>query len=426
MAHFNVHTHIFTMQNAPKDFLQLYLPRFAAKFLDRVTSTEVGSKAVQWLLQIGGNGGRKYASFLRIGKSAHPKYIFNELLSAYDNDDVRIVALTLYMERLGAGASESGYEGQLEQVIEVLRMHDSKLLPFLGLDPRWKGNGLELRDTVSRYFNTSVKVNDLKQVNPFYGLKMYPSTGFYFFDERLKETLIWAAENDVPILTHCSYLGGIYNNDREFLDSHLGARNPYTGDFHAAPAPHHKLQKNILKRMIGTQKSKNNLHYSSYFLEPESYRSVLTYFRDVLQKPLKLCFAHFGSDEHMCLQYKLENGEMMKSEKYYGVKSEINWTRQIQELMIDFDTVYTDISYSLTNKETHAFIFRELNQSYGDRILFGTDYYMTEREGKERDTYNQFKSEALKMQINRNGITQNAWDLIAGSNVKEYLKSRYF
>ena len=422
MSHYNVHTHIFTMQNAPKDFLHLYLPGFAANLVDNVTSTQAGSNLVQGLLRLAGNGGRKYASFLSVGKSAHPKYVFNELLSAYDNDDVKIVALTLYMERLGAGSSESGYEGQLEQVLEVLRMHDTKLLPFLGVDPRWKGNGVELCATVQNYFNTPVKVNEMKSVNPFYGLKFYPSTGFYFFDERLKETLTWAAAHGVPLLTHCSYLGGIYNNDRDYLLSHVSAFNVYTGKNHPAPAAHHKLEKKIFRRMIGVQKSKNNLYYSSYFLEPESYRSVLTYFRDVVKTPLKLCFAHFGSDEHMVLQGGNEN----LKENLFGVLPRENWAKQIQNLMLEFDTVYTDISYSLTNKKTHDFIFNELNKSYGNRILFGTDYYMTEREGKERDTYNAFKAKALQKQITLNGVTQNAWDMIAGTNVQGFLKSGYF
>ena len=80
-------------------------------------------------------------------------------------------------------------------------------------------------------------------------------------------------------------------------------------------------------------------------------------------------------------------------------------------------SVFTDISYSLTDysaKDTtvHDFIFSQLrNPTYGGNIMFGTDFFMTEREAEERKTYTSFKSKALS-QTGFNDV-RNAWEKIS-------------
>ena len=431
MAYHNMHTHIFTMKNSPENFLHLYMPGFAAEAVDKITSTKAGAGAIEWLLnKIGGKGGKKYASFLHVGKSASQLDVFRDLLDQYEDSSMKITALTLNMEKLGAGKSISGFEGQLEEIVTVKRRYPDRLLIFLSVDPRWKETAAEIVSRVKAYFDTRVQINATRpSVSAFAGIKLYPSTGFYVFDEKLKPTFEWAAENEVPILTHCNYLGGIFNNDRKFLDIILRHRNPYTGSYHEAPAKHHKLQSKFMKRVMGTQSAINNQYYSSYFLEPCSYRDKLKYFRDDFKKPLKICMAHFGGNHHMKLQHELSKDPAKGDPgNYYGVLPGNNWTRQIQDLMTEFDSVYTDISYALTDEKTHEFIFSEMNNpAYNERILFGTDFFMTEREEQERNTYNKFKKAALLHVVKKkDGTETTAWDMMAGENVERFLKSRYY
>ncbi len=422
MQFYNAHTHIFTMNNAPRRFLELYMPRLAASAVDKITNTQLGSWIIRnALMPLFGEQGKRYATFLKIGKSKSQNDVFRHLIESYEDSSIRMVALTLYMEKLGADASMSGYEGQLEEVISLKKRYPERLLPFLCVDPRWKASGEELRDTVSAYFNRALKVDANRTVFPFAGLKIYPSTGFYAFDAKLKPVMEWAAENSVPVMTHCAYMGGIFNNDADFVKASLNPYDPYTNTYYDKPC------------YIGGKGKKRayNQRSCSYFLEPHSYESMIRYFNQK-RTPLKICFAHFGSNQHMMLEAKKDEANPSQPGIYYGVRKEHNWCAQIRELMTKYPGVYTDISYSLTAPETHPFIFNELkNPDYGDRILFGTDFFMTEREEKEQKTYTAFKNKSLKQvtdQVMDNGVLRdrNAWEKIAMNNVESYLQSRFY
>lgn len=409
MQFYNVHTHIFTMNNAPRRFLELYMPRWAASTVDKVTNTQVGSWFVKSILNtFGGQGGKRYASFLEIGKSSSQNDVFRHLIESYEDNGIRMVALTLYMEQLGADASMSGYEGQLEEIIALKKRYPDRLLPFFCIDPRWKSTGAEIARTAELYFNRKITIGG-KDYHPFQGIKIYPSTGFYPFDAKLMPVMEWAAANGVPIMTHCAYLGGIFNNDADFVKASLNPYDPYARTYYDKP------------RYIADNKKArvNNQRSCSYFLEPHAYESMIKHFADK-GTPLKICFAHFGSNQHMLLEHK----EDKSPQQFYGVLRDKNWTAQIRDLMTRYPGVYTDISYSLTDYGVHDFIFDELRQSYGDRILFGTDFFMTEREAKERKTYTDFKAKALQ-QANISDAA-NAWEKMAMLNVEQYLQSNFY
>lgn len=416
------------MNNAPEKFLSLYMPEFAANAVDSITNTDRGARAVEWLLnKLPGKGGKRYASFLHVGKRAGQMDVFRDLLEQYSDSSMKITALSLYMEKLGAGNSTTGFEGQIEEIIQVKKRYPERLIAFFGLDPRWKASGTEIAETIKAYFNTKLEISAVSpSVFAFSGIKLYPSTGYYAFDEKLRPSFDWAAENNVPIMTHCNYLGGIFNNSRDYLKANLGAYNPYTGQSYPAPRADHELESKLFKRLFNTQKASNNQIYSGYFLEPYSYRKMLEHYCSI-NKPLKICFAHFGGNEHMKLQFRIEKEHIKDPGNYYAVEHSKNWCAQIQELL-SLPNVYTDVSYALTDHDTHDFIFNEMKtKNYRDRILFGTDFFMTERVAKEKDTYNLFKKKAMAVQVTKaNGVVTNAWDMMASENVENYLKSNYY
>jgi hypothetical protein len=330
----------------------------------------------------------------------------------------------MFMEEMGVGKSHSGYEGQLEQLILIKEKYPQELLIFLGIDPRWQpANQLSIADAVRKYFKCTVTVQG-KTYPVFNGLKLYPSTGFYVFDEKLKETLEWAAENELPVVTHCNYLGGVYNNNAAFIKANLNPSLIHYGidkDYHAFctrkgyRTPAYQMTKvPLIKKMLGMSDEQRNLSNCSFFLEPYSYEPVLEYFKSNGGKQLKLCMAHYGGD----IQMKLAEGLMPKGtddleRSPIGVGN-LNWTRQIRILMQKFETLYTDISYAYVDKDTLPIIFHDVAQhAYGKRILFGTDFYMTERKGRERDNFSNFKMAAMQ-QSTPSGKT--VWDQLMENN----------
>ncbi len=424
MQFYNIHSHIFNIKNAPKHFLRLYLPNFLADFVDSATNTEVGSAVFAFLLPLFGQDfGKRYASFLKIGKSKNQDEIFRNLQIQYDDPKLKIVVLTMFMEQSGVGPTLTGYEGQLEGVIKVKRENPDNILVFLGIDPRWKKSGSELKETVQRYFDTKIKINEGRWEYPFVGLKLYPSMGFYAFDEKLKETFEWAAEKGIPVLTHCSYLGGMYNNDTQFINNNLDPIDPYSGVKYSqtfslnTPPPQPDQSKKFFKWILGQNDNMRNLKTCSYFLEPASYRSLIAYFSKK-DRPLKICLAHYGGAEHI-----LEEQQNQSSSKYFGMVQQ-NWCKQINDLITKYPTqIYTDVAYAVGDRKTHAKFFEDLkNPILEKQLLFGTDFFLTERLTPEKLNYDTFKNSALHQPIGN----ANAWEIMASRNIETFLKSDYY
>lgn len=418
----NVHSHIFTMDNAPEKFLHLFLPGPIANAVDTATNTQAGVFLLSRIIKQFGEQGKRYSNFLKIGKSKDQLTVFEELILQHSDKSMEMVALTLNMNYMGIGETKSGFEGQIQQVIDIKKQYPDRLLIFLGVDPRWQNSSSNLRKVVENYFETKVESGG-KSIYPFVGIKIYPSTGFYAFDERLKETFEWAADNGVPVLTHTSYLGGIFNNDKQSVIQNLNPVNPYTGSIYSKPE--FVGNKNIWKWIMGSNTSSNCKKTCSYFLEPSTYESVLKKF-DNHPKKLKICLAHFGGVK----QIKAALVGTLDSEQKnpYGISNE-NWYLQIRKLIDIYPGAYTDISYNVAEGagEKDSFLFKtfldEANKPYGNKIMYGTDFFMAEQESPEKNTYDKFRIFANSQTL-KNG--NNFWDQIAKINTNEFLSSKYY
>jgi predicted TIM-barrel fold metal-dependent hydrolase len=398
----------------------MFLPDFIANAVDKITNTQMGAKTFEMILSIfPGSMGKRYASFLKIGKLAGQADVFEDLIGQYDDPNMKFIALTMNMEFCGGGPSSSYFEGQIEEILNVKKAHPDNLLIFLGIDPRWDTKGASLKETVQHYFETKLQIDENTSVYPFVGLKVYPSTGFYIFDERLKETLEWAADNNIPVLSHCNYLGGIYNVDSEYVKSHLNnCYDPYSKSTYTAPQ--YANGKNILKKIFGTNDNNNNLNSCSYYLEPASFDSVLNYFKNEYRADLKLCLAHYGGDDHILVAH---GDKKIKVDDLYGVEKK-DWCSQIQDRMREFPNLYTDISFAVFNPDVHKPVLQDLQKSeFQKRIMFGTDFFLTEQKLPEKTDYSKFKGEAVQVTISK-GVS--AWDQMASINIDAFLFSNYY
>jgi len=374
----NIHVHTFNAFYVPDKFLGLYVPDWLAKILTKLLRRKAPAKVIVWALKkFGGPTYSKFAAFLRIGIKNTQDMVFNDLRKQGYPENARFVVLPLNFKHMGAGKVNMTYEQQLEGLMEVKRRFPNQCLPFVFIDPRM-GTVRENKDFVEKYM-----------AKGFVGIKMYPSLGYYPFDERLEEVYAFAEKNEVPILTHCSTTGVYYKDEKHIPDEFLN------------PKSFNKLEKEYFNvdnpRSYKYVKNQKLDKFTDNFLRPEVYTDALTKF-----PKLKICFAHFGLDNEQA---------NLPMEKWI-------WFKQVIQLMRDFENVYADISYSLHHK---PFLDEFVKLTGGDelvqkKVLFGTDYFMTLQEAPEKTLYHQAVS----------GFGDNMFEKIAVENVGRYLSSGFY
>ena len=143
--------------------------------------------------------------------------------------------------------------------------------------------------------------------------------------------------------------------------------------------------------------------FTHYLGEPQVYRKVLTDFPE-----LRICLAHFGgnNDWDLYLDQEWDPDE--------PDRENTSWVADIVDLMREFPNLYTDISYTAFASDRYfplLSIFLD-DDSIKGRIMFGSDYYMIEREkASERE---------MSMKI-RYALGREKFEMISDANVLRYL-----
>lgn len=368
MSIYNCHTHIFNIKCAPNRFLGFPLARL-------LSNNQISFWLVRFLRNLIKRGKNdffeKYANFLAIGRKKSQEQVFEDLISNY-NEETRFIVLSMDMDYMGAGKAILNYKSQLYEIINLKKKYKDILFPFIGIDPR-RGN--------ADYLKNFLKLHIEKL--GFYGIKLYPSLGFFPFDPRLIKVYEYAQKNEIPIIMHCTK-GGIYYQGKGYTLDQLKPKN---------------LDGKPAKGLdFSDQQNKRNSKFKNYFTDPDNYIEVLEKFPN-----LKLCFAHFGGNDEIKRYNKDPNTD--------------NWYGKIKKLLIDNPNVYTDISYSLYDKKVFNSLIDDINnEAIKNRILFGTDFFMVIREKSEKRLVHDFQSKISGMNFN----------LISYQNPRVFLKSRFF
>jgi len=402
MARFtNIHNHVFTGKCAPDYFFKMVLPPWADRwapeikyFLEKPTMRRI----IKPLAKMRGKRQfLRYLQFIEVGLENTQEEIFLQMKRAHASlgPDVRFAALTLNMDHMDVlPSSHARIEDQLAEIERVRFHYPDMFLPFLAIDPRHK-QGMDLRDWVKEKIERRA----------FLGIKMYPALGFFPFDAALDPLYAWAEENQVPIMTHCTRQGTFYTGPMQQVVPDLtpAGLNP---DAPEMTDIHQRIQR--FRNAPFTWK--DGKYGCNIFLHPQNYEPVLRKY-----PKLKLCFAHFGGDDEM-----LDKPQQLRTR---GLDN-TNWHTEVKRIMeagdqdgtLLYPNAYTDISYTLHNIEVYDMLRQLIDGSLGERILFGTDFFMTLKEDPEADL--------VQRSIDSLGIDRLR--KIAASNTDSYLHSVWF
>jgi hypothetical protein len=241
-------------------------------------------------------------------------------------------------------ATFSKWWKQLFETRKAVKANPFRILPMYHYDPRrWnysKTTPVDPNYQTGPWHHPLDKVVSKTKRGIYIGIKMYPSLGYKPLDNRLpymhdaKDGGCFYARcmnENIPILTHCS-LGGMTTHE---MKNYIELDKPSVSNEDKSNAV--------------------NYFYDSY-VHPHAWRQVLNKFPN-----LKLCLAHFGGN---LFPQGLDN----------------DWIKEIIDLIHDYSNVYTDISCWNLDKNKDIFIDLLSQKKYNylkDRILFGTDWYMT-------------------------------------------------
>lgn len=227
----------------------------------------------------------------------------------------------------------------IEATVEGMRYYYEKrpdglfeFYPFAGINPVLHSFEF-LKDFLRKYINTAHEYHGFHEIpeKPFYGIKVYPPLGFdpwpndYETLRKHRYLYEFCEDNDIPIITHCDDQG-----------------------FRGVPA------KEAWK-----------------YTDPASWRTVLENYPH-----LKLDLAHFGRQYAISADKNIfslrERMKMMPSSP---------WFKSAAELMLEFDGVYSDLSFSGCQDDFYIRLSNyidaldaESREKFVSRILFGSDF----------------------------------------------------
>ncbi len=319
---YNCHIHTFTSQHVPRHFLKLFAGAFFGPLLSALLRVASVAAFVTKLAPSLGPFSKndmieRQARFFTRGRAKEQLKVFEGIERQYPKG-TQFVVLPMDMAFMKLGNVDASIDQQHAELLELVTRHKKNVIPFYAADPR--------RDDLVE------KVRANLGPGRFRGIKIYPNLGYYPHDKKLMQVYEICVERDAPVITHCSPTGvwqyGLSAEDRV------------------------------------------------RFGHPRNYEIILKTF-----PTLRYCLAHFGGSE--------EWNRHLKSETAHEGE-ERAWIRWITDMIKsgDFPNLYTDISYTVFQPTVKGLYFDYFdylkvllaNKKIQERVLFGSDYYMVERE----------------------------------------------
>ena len=269
----------------------------------------------------------------------------------YYPSDTRFVVLPMDMELIGQGPVNKPLRSQHDELAELRDRYPDNVIPFATVFPD--------RPEAMEEFRRCVEALG------FCGLKLYTKLGFAPDHPMLMEQAYpYCVAHDLPVMAHCSR-GGVYGKG-------------WTPEMRDAVT------------------------------EPRAWRGVLEQFPD-----LRVCLAHFGGDTDW-RDYIKTGFDPERPEQKHN-----NWVWQICDMITsgDYGNLYTDISYTMFKFADYAPLLRLFleDEAIRDRVLFGSDFYMTRQEHLSE------KEVSIRL---RDALGEARFHQIAEVNPERYLGAR--
>lgn len=413
----NGHMHVFTSECAPPNYLRVKTHKLLKKYpkpikfvfesqyfrniilrLDKQSSILLWGKMRFYL--------KRGISFFKISTMPNQRKVFEYSLKAAEQfeDNPRLIALTLDLDKMDTNSPPKiRYPAQWYEVQQIKKDYPDNIFPFISADPRTK-SGKALVKWVHKYFTTGVRSKVKNKVIPFSsGIKLYPAHGHFPFDPRLDELYKYAEKNGIPLMFHCTRDGSQYiGSEIEYL---IPKKPEMIMPFKAFKSriEAEKVQAEIYTRIenyykegwIKNSKFGKNEHACDLFSHPQNYIPIMCKY-----PKLKICLAHMGGGDEVKSMH-LSKQEWGKAD----VEDELkiiwkidghNWARLIKCIMKKYDNFYTDISSTITHLDEEPYATNiknwldetdKNNIALGHRVLFGTDFFMTEFQHDEVELY---------------------------------------
>ncbi len=331
----DVHTHLFTIDDVPRDYLGLRMD-IPAEFLQTIQAILDNTPGANVFIP------SKYRRLLDNMLST-PEQLRDKLTRAYSGYEAILVVLMMDMRSLGR-LNRHTLDQQINVLESLMVSHPGTLLPFLAVDPNQP-------DFIEHFKQLFARENRV-----FHGVKLYPSLGYLPSHPNLMNIYGLCEDKQIPITTHCS--SALVNLRKRALDIEGIDRNGTS-----------------FKRRV---KLPSRYSYKHYFNAPSKWIPVLKRFPS-----LKLNLAHFGGAKAWEEYGKGSNGTR-----------EGRWINTILSFLNTYRNVYSDFSYTMYDNSATELLLQGLDNGWipEEKVLYGSDFFLIENEGTQKVLFDRFRS----------------------------------
>lgn len=261
-------------------------------------------------------------------------YLENYALNKLDRFKDKPIVVGVLMMDLEIGWGIKPKKKLIEQIIELKQLAKSKpVLPFLAVDPR----RADLTDESENLYSLFLKAFTEVDV-PFFGVKCYPSLGYFPSDKRLDPIFQICEEKNIPITTHCGgTIVSTYEKMIQIQDSNG------LGDY----------------KIPGDSRKER----ATFLNDPMHWEPVLN-----KHKKLKLNLAHFGGDSNW-----EDYSNNRSNQTINAIISMLS-----KKLSDQYQYVYTDFSFNVVEENLFDALIGAMDtkNDIAPKVMFGTDFWV--------------------------------------------------
>ncbi len=297
------------------------------------------------------DGSERMRCFLKIAQEMSQGDVFRQVSLEYPKVTTVFVILPMDLSFMNLGTLETPIESQHKELLELAQTYQGQIIPFYAADPRHV-------DIVER-------ARENLGPDKFRGISIYPNLGYKPDNPKLMEVYKLCLKGNYPVVAHCSPSGiwryGLTKKERR-----------------ANSAP---------------------LNYK-WILDTKEYNG------------LKLCLAHFGGAEEWVKHLKGRDRGM----------EEEAWVQTIYAMIAsgEYPNLYADISDIVFTPRISGVSIEPvdylkvllLHPRVRQRVLFGSGYYLVERESISE------KEASLLLRVR---LGEDLYKQIAYTNPREFL-----